>query len=249
MRTLMRNSLLASLVSLTCGCGGDDSSRTGADAPVPYDPCEESRSLDRVMVADFEMQPAVDWSTNSDGTTTNLSPVPTNTLITAIEAPKCPDEASAGSGFQVIATGLQGFGYTFTFNNLGVLQGTGATHFDAAEWDGISMWVRKGTGPSASSIFASVADRFTEPSPAAAQLFSAEEAEALLPPGKCPAASMGGPATAISMQLTWTMMGRRIHCSVNATGLGRASASPPSGGFSRCRLRECASELTAGRPC
>jgi hypothetical protein len=193
MRTLMRNSLLASLVSLTCGCGGDDSSRTGADAPVPYDPCEESRSLDRVMVADFEMQPAVDWSTNSDGTTTNLSPVPTNTLITAIEAPKCPDEASAGSGFQVIATGLQGFGYTFTFNNLGVLQGTGATHFDAAEWDGISMWVRKGTGPSASSIFASVADRFTEPSPAAAQLFSAEEAEALLPPGKCPAASMGGP--------------------------------------------------------
>lgn len=190
-QSTMRRLLLVSLMLSTWGCGGEDSSRTDTEPPAPYDPCEESRSLDTVIVADFEAEPEVNWATNSDGTTTTLSPVPTSVFPTRLEAPKCTDETSAGSGFQVIATGLQGFGYSFTFNNLGVLQDAGATYFDAAGWDGISMWVRRGSGPSASSIFASVAERFTEPSPAALALFPAEEREALLPANKCPEASMG----------------------------------------------------------
>jgi hypothetical protein len=118
---------------------------------------------------------------------------------TPLEAPKCPTDAAPGSGLHIVATGLQAFGYSFGFNALDPLQpgeprAAGQSFFDAEAggWDGLSMWVRKGVGPSASSIFASVSDRFTEPSPTAVALFPTEEASALLPPNKCPPASMGG---------------------------------------------------------
>lgn len=133
------------------------------------------------MIADFEgmLPTGLSWFTGSDGTSTQVSPVPPGTSTTPLEARKCPNDPAPGSGFRIVATGLQGYGYSFGFNGLNALPGAGgASYFDATNWDGLSMWVRKGTGPSASSIFASVNERYTDPSGAA--LFTPAEAGVLL---------------------------------------------------------------------
>jgi hypothetical protein len=173
------------LVSLAAiGCGGEQSAATDGDLAPPYDPCEDSSQLQKVMVADFESTLPVNGFTGSDGTVpdTQLSPVPTAMPASPLEANKCAADTSPGSGLHIVATGLTGYGYTFGFNGLNQLPGAvGATYFDTTGWDGISMWVRKGTGPSSSSIFASVAERFTDP--AGAGLFAPSEAELLLDTG------------------------------------------------------------------
>jgi hypothetical protein len=169
---------------LALGCGGKQvSDANGSDLPL-YDPCAESSALTKVVIADFEgaLPMGLNWSNNSDGTSMQLNPYPPATATTPLEATKCPNDAAPGSGFHIVATALQGWGYSFAFNGLNVLSGgSGSSYFDATEWDGLSMWVRKGTGPSASSIFASVSDRYTDPSGAA--LFSAAEADLLLSTG------------------------------------------------------------------
>jgi hypothetical protein len=175
---------------LGLGCGGETTTDNGTDGQPPYDPCEDSATLERLMVADFEVVPppsGISFFTGSDNTAPSdqLSPVPPNVFATGLEAPKCPDDAAPGSGFHITATGLQAYGYSFGFNMLGLLPGgDGSAVFDASSWDGISMWVRKGTGPapdkrSSSSFFAAVADRYTDPS--GAPLFMGEETQLLLP--------------------------------------------------------------------
>jgi hypothetical protein len=171
------------------GCGGETTTNAGPGNQVPYDPCEDSAALEKLMIADFETVPppsGISFFTGSDGTGDELSPVPPNVFATALEAPKCPDiDAAPGSGFHIMATGLDAYGYSFGFNMLGLLPGgDGGTSYDASSWDGLSMWVRKGPGPapdkrSSSSFFASVADRFTDPS--GAPLFMGEETQLLLP--------------------------------------------------------------------
>lgn len=163
-------------------CGGDTSQPPLGGGPAPYDPCVESANLDRAMIADFESQP-MNSTTSNDGTASRIEP--TSVVPSPLEAARCPGDDTAGSAFHVVATGFQSWGYSFGFNNLGTLPGAGATeYFDASSWTGISMWVRKGSAESASSIFASVADRFTLPSGGA--LFPEDERDLLLAPEHCP---------------------------------------------------------------
>ena len=194
-----RSTLLLPLFSF-CSCGGEEDTGAGTETPAPYDPCEESRTLDTLMIADFEDVPPVSWFTGSDGTAPpeQLDPVPPGTATTPLEAAKCSEDAAPGFGFHIVATGLQSYGYSFEFNTLNPLQAdeprpAGQNYFDtlAGGWDGLSMWVRKGSPefvsasgevePYASSIFASVSERFTEP--AGAALFSDEEENLLLSTG------------------------------------------------------------------
>jgi hypothetical protein len=168
---------------IALGCGGKQIAEADGSGLPAYDACADSASLARVVIHDFEgMLPmGLSWFTNSDGTSTQLSPVPPGTSTTPLEAPKCPGTA-AGSGFHIVATQLQSWGYSFGFNGLNALPGAGgSSYFDANDWDGLSMWVRKGSGPSASSIFASVSERYTDPTGAA--LFTAAEADLLLDTG------------------------------------------------------------------
>jgi hypothetical protein len=183
--------LVASLIS-AWGCGGEEGTRTDGNNNMSYDACEESRSLDKVMIADFEEAPAVAFTSSNDMTP---GAVFTAGLVTeALEAPKCPDDAAAGSAYHFVGTGFQSYGYSFGFNALNALPNAGgATYFNAEGWTGMSMWVRKGTQipVSSSSIFASVAERFTAPS--GSPLFSGEEMDELLEANFCPAdQTMGG---------------------------------------------------------
>jgi hypothetical protein len=173
------------LVSLaSVGCGGEQATGTDGSLAPPYDPCEDNSKIEKVVVADFESALVVSGFTGSDGTApdSQLSPVPPAMPASPLEAAKCAADAAPGSALHIVATGLTGYGYTFGFNGLNMLPGAGgATYFDASEWDGLSMWVRKGSGPSSSSIFASVSERFTDP--AGASLFPASEADVLLDTG------------------------------------------------------------------
>jgi len=165
-------------------CGGEQAAGTDGDLAPSYDPCEDSSQIEKVMVADFESALVVSGFTGSDGTApdSQLSPVPPAMPASPLPAAKCAADATPGSALHIVATGLTGYGYTFGFNGLNLLPGAGgATYFDADQWDGLSMWVRKGSGPSSSSIFASVSERFTDP--AGAGLFTASEADLLLDTG------------------------------------------------------------------
>jgi hypothetical protein len=170
------------LFATALACGGERLPEAEGLADAMYDACQESAALQKLMIADFESMPVVSWFTGSDGTSTRVSPTPPGTSTTPLEARKCAGDPSPGSGFHILATGLTGYGYSFGFNGLNALPGAiGANYFDTSSWDGISMWVRKGSGPSASTMFAAVTERFTDP--AGASLFTGAESSLLLPSG------------------------------------------------------------------
>lgn len=174
------------------GCGGETVTGTNGAATLPYDPCTDSQTIETVMVADFENAPLPAWNNGNDGTPgAVISANALGRVPEPLDVTKCPGDAP-GSGFHVVATGLQAYGYTFSFNGLNNLPGAGGdSYFDTTNWDGISMWVRKGSATAASSMFAAVGDRFTDP--AGAALFSAADDADLLPAGSCPEQSMGLP--------------------------------------------------------
>jgi hypothetical protein len=163
-------------------CGGENLDEVGTGGPVSRDACAESARLERLVIADFDTAPGAAYAFGSDNTTTDITVEP----MAPLDAPKCPGDAG-GSAFHFIGRGFQGFGYNFGYNALGTLSGGGA-YLDVSAWTGLSMWVRKGSGPSASVIFASVADRYTVP--AGGALFSGAELELLLDPADCPADQM-----------------------------------------------------------
>lgn len=183
--------LFVASVICVSGCGGEKVESTDGGGDVPYDACQESQSLEKSVIADFDSATLATFYSSNDGTPGAVfTPgVPTEVL----EAPRCDGGAATDTAFHFVGTGFQSYGYSFGFNALGALPGSGgATYFDAGEWSGISMWVRKGSGPSASSIFASVSERYTDPS--GGNLFSAAELDSLLEPGQCPVdQAMGGP--------------------------------------------------------
>jgi hypothetical protein len=184
----LRISLALTALALT-HCGGETLPPEVDDGGQGTGPCEESSTLERLMIADFEGTPMASWFTGSDGTAplNQLSPPPPSVFTTPLEAPKCPEQdVAAGSAFQILATGLQSYGYSFGFNTFTFPEAAGAAYFDASTWDGLSMWVRKGEGPSpearsSSSFFAGVSERFTDP--AGAVLFTPDEADLLLSTG------------------------------------------------------------------
>jgi hypothetical protein len=166
-------------------CGGEEAPSTAGNGNLPYDACVESQSLEKVMIADFEGPPGGTFTSSNDMTPGAMF---TDGLVTEpLEAPKCPEDAAPGSAYHFIGTGFQSYGYSLGFNGLNALPNAGGpTYFNAEDWTGMSMWVRKGsTLPvSSSSIFASVAERFTAPS--GGTLFSGEQQVDLLDAGSCP---------------------------------------------------------------
>ncbi len=180
-----RSTLLVTSLMSAWGCGGEKGSSTDGNGNVPYDACVESKSLDKVMIADFEGPPVATFTSSNDMTP---GAVFTAGLVTEpLEAPKCPEDVAAGSAYHFVGTGFQSYGYSLGFNALNALPNAGGpTYFNAEDWTGMSMWVRKGTAlpVSSSSIFASVAERFTAPS--GGTLFSGDELDDLLDPGFCP---------------------------------------------------------------
>ena len=172
------------LAAGACGCGGEKIAGSSDDQVTPYDPCEDSASLEKAVVDDFESMPLVSFFTGFDDTSADVTPLPPSTTSTPLEAAKCASDATAGSAFHVVARGLQGYGYTFGFNTFTMLPGSGGqSYFDISNWDGISMWVRKGKEGAASSFFSSVADRYT--SPMGASLFTPDEAAELVGGAYC----------------------------------------------------------------
>jgi hypothetical protein len=180
----LRLLLGALLAAAVCGCGGEKIVDTSQGEAPLYDPCEDSASLEKAVVDDFESMPVVSFFASSDGTSTDVTPPSGSTTTTPLEASKCASDATPGSGFHVVARGLQAYGYTFGFNTFTMLPGGGGqSYFDISNWDGLSMWVRKGKEAAASSFFASVADRYT--SPMGGSLFTPAEAEELLGGAYC----------------------------------------------------------------
>ncbi len=167
-------------------CGGETLPPSSGDGSQSSDPCTEAASIEKAVIADFETLPVVNWFASNDGTAGGVVD-PVILGGSALEAPKCPTDATAGSAFHVRAIGFEAWGYSFGFNGLNAIPGagTGGNYFDAAEWTGLSMWVRKGSPDSNSSIFASVSDKYTDPSGAFLDLFEAGEAD-LLAPTQCP---------------------------------------------------------------
>jgi hypothetical protein len=175
--------------SLLSACGGENATEPAGNQTVPYDPCLESESLEKVMIDDFEaISPLATFTSSNDGTVGAMFTA--GRATEALESAKCSTDSAPGMAYHFLGTGFQGYGYSFGFNALDALPDAGGDiYFDATDWDGLSMWVRKGPGPSAaapsaSSIFASVADRYT--APLGRSLFVGEERQELLPPDKCP---------------------------------------------------------------
>lgn len=185
--------------SLLSACGGENATGPDGNEDVPYDPCQESANLEKAMIADFEGPPLATFTSSNDGTGTILT---AGLATEPLEASKCSTDTVPGTAYHFLGEGFQSYGYSFGFNALNALPDAGGDiYFDATEWDGLSMWVRKGPGssaeePSASSIFASVADRYTVP--LGRSLFEGEEVEELLPPDKCPLADPT-PTTPVAM--------------------------------------------------
>jgi len=180
----LRLLLGGTLASGVYGCGGEKIADSSGDEVPAYDPCADSASLEKAMVDNFDAMPLVSFFTGSDGTSADVTPLPPNTTTTPLEAAKCASDASAGSAFHIVARGLQSYGYTFGFNTFTMLPGGGGnSYFDISNWDGISMWVRKGKAGAASSFFTSVADRYT--SPTGGSLFTPDEASELVGGAYC----------------------------------------------------------------
>ncbi len=187
----LRCAIFVAAVICVSACGGEKVDPTDGGGEVPYDACQESRSLEKAMIADFDAATLATFTSSNDMTPGAVFTPGQPTEL--LDAERCAGDPATAAAFHFVGTGFQSFGYSFGFNGLGMLPGSGGgTYFDATEWSGISLWVRKGTGPSASSIFASVAERFTVPS--GGLLFEAGESVNLLQPSQCPAdQTMGGP--------------------------------------------------------
>ncbi len=184
---------LSSVLLLTAACGGKEVADQPGGAQQAYDACEDSRTLEVTLVSDFESPfdaaTGVNAVMGNDGTPGAQFGLASEPLA----EPKCAGDAAAGSAYHLTATGLQGFGFSFGFNQLQLLPGAngGTTHFDTTGWTGFSMWVRKGSAAATSSMFAAVADRYTDP--AGAVLFDPGETADLLDGARCPEAALGNP--------------------------------------------------------
>jgi hypothetical protein len=174
---------------LAAACGGKQLPEEQGGQQQAYDPCEDSRTLEVTLVADFEspFDPAtgvnpVSGNDGTPGATFNLAAEP-------LPATKCAGEP-AGSAYHLVATGLQAYGFSLGFSQLHLLPGAdgAGTHFNATSWTGISMWVRKGSPEATSSFFAAVADRYTDPG--GDVLFDETETVELLDAANCPAPAM-----------------------------------------------------------
>lgn len=174
---------------------------------MSVDACAESARLERLVVADFDMPSRASPTTGNDMTPNAVVSVD---AMAPLEAPKCPGEP-AGNGYHFVGRGFQDYGYSYGYNTLGNLA-DGGPYYDASAWTGISMWVRKGSGPSASVVFASVGDRYTVPP--GGSLFSADEEGLLLFGADCP---MDQPA------------GVGCYCNYNAVDVNGDDAPDPLG--------------------
>lgn len=203
---------ISSVAAAFMACGGETLPPDTGGGSQLIDACAEAASLETAVVADFEDLPAVNWFASNDMTPGGVVE-PAILGGTPLEAPKCATDTIAGSAFHVRAIGFTAYGYSFGFNGLNAIPGAGAaTYFDAAEWTGLSMWVRKGSPDSNSSIFASVSDRFTDPSGDFLGLFSEAERSLLLAPEQCP---------------TDQAMGAGCFCNFNAVDVDESGTPDP----------------------
>lgn len=201
-----------SVVTAFIACGGETLPPDTGGGGQLIDACTEAAGLETALVADFEALPVVNWFASNDMTPGGVVE-PAILGGSPLEAPKCATDAAAGSAFHVRAIGFTAYGYSFGFNGLNAIPGAGAaTYFDTAEWTGLSMWVRKGSSDSNSSIFASVSDRFTDPSGDFLGLFSEAESAQLLAPAQCP---------------TDQAMGAGCYCNFNAVDVDNNGTPDP----------------------
>jgi hypothetical protein len=164
-----------------CGaCGGETDTGASSEQEQPYNQCEDAAAIDKVLIGEFETPMAMGWSFNGD-----MSPAPVlspvaggNPPTTAIDVERC---GPGGSALHVTASNITSYGPSISFNNWPVLDpaNTGG-YFDASSYTGVSFWVRRGQN-SGTTLFASVADRSTDPM--AGSLFTGAERDALLPTG------------------------------------------------------------------
>lgn len=168
--------LIGSLVLLgASGCGGEDEGRPGATeggglTPPPADPCEATEGYVFASVSDFEVGPATGFWVSSDKTESFMEPADgTNSPRTAaIEAARCGVSTRA---LRIQARDLVkyggAFGVTFAYRAAGgaVEAGEGVqingAPVDASQWEGLSLWVRRGP-ESGSSLFVGLNERHTD---------------------------------------------------------------------------------------
>lgn len=142
---------------LCAGCGGEDGGRPAAAqgrtlAPLPSDRCAADDGYDFELIEDFEDAHAQGFWVSSDGTESEMDP-PNGTNQPV--APELEEERCGESRFalRIFARGLSKYGGAF---------GTSyPTPFDASDWDGISLWVRRGPD-SGSSLFVGVNEQHTD---------------------------------------------------------------------------------------
>jgi hypothetical protein len=164
-----------------CGaCGGETGGDNGSSNDLEYDQCMDAAGVDKLLIGEFETPSAMGWSFNAD-----MSPAPIlnpppggSPPTTAIDVQRC---GPGGSALHVTARNIVSYGPSITFNNWTVLDPSNTTgNFDASGYTGVAFWVRRGQD-SGTTLFASVADRSTDPM--AGALFTGAERDALLPNG------------------------------------------------------------------
>ncbi|GEM_PF-2151046 len=156
---------------LSAGCGGEDGVRPAAAqgprlAPLPSDPCAADDGYEFELIEDFEDAHAQRFWVSSDKTEAEMEP-PDGTNSPSVPA---LDEARCGESrfaLRIFARGLSKYGGAFGMSY------DYDTPFDASEWDGISLWVRRGAA-SGTSLFVGVNERHTDEQGSAAVSPTAE---------------------------------------------------------------------------
>src|SRR5688572_24576674 len=159
-----------------CGaCGGEKDTEAGAGEEPAYDQCAEAAAVDKVLIGEFETPTAMGWSFNYDMSPNAIlnPPAGGNPPTAAIDLERC---GPGGSALHITARNLVSYGCSVSFNQFQMIDPANPTYFDASAYTGISFWVRRGQ-ESGTTLFASVADRSTDPN--GASLFAGESATLL----------------------------------------------------------------------
>ena len=167
----LRGALPLASVILCVSCGGEDGGRPAAAqvrtlAPLPSDPCAADDGYEFELIEDFEDAHAQRFWVSSDKTESEMEPADgTNSpSVPALDEERCGESRFA---LRIYARGLSkyggAFGMSYDYN----------TPFDASEWDGISLWVRRGPA-SGTSLFVGVNEQHTDEQGSAAVSPTAE---------------------------------------------------------------------------
>lgn len=163
---------LVALASAVSACGGEGGERPelgqgGAYVAEVVNPCpggDFEFSEDGLESWDFEEGQAPGWVMWTDGTEGSWSE-PANNRESPRTSP-IPDKKAwahpCGStrALHVQATGLNEYGGQFVYRWQPELH-------DVSDWDGVSLWLRKGDEPGGDSLLVSVWERFTDANAAA----------------------------------------------------------------------------------